>query len=392
VTSATNTVSRVLHGTGRPLRRLVSDRRGRRSRPWPSLAERFDPRHNSLSILRLVLALTVVVVHANAIGWGTQPKLGDTHLGEVAVDGFFVISGFLVIRSALGLNSLRRYLWHRALRIMPGFWVCLLVVAFVVAPLIAWLQGRSPAFVLSADQSSFDYVVRNATLLIRQWDIGLMLTDGGDEGAMNGALWTLWYEAICYVIVAVIVTIVPRKWHSAAVGTLIVTMWIYISAQTLGAVGGPEFLPRFLLLFSLGSFAWLCAHRLRFTPALLTLAAVTFAAASATLPDYRVVGAVGFAYLLLWAVVALPVRVEPPADISYGMYVYHWPVEQILVAAGATAVGLSAFTFLAIAIAGALALCSWYLIEAPSLAYKRAVWVEAPLSRLLTVRRPWLAR
>ncbi|MDQ1287137.1 MAG: hypothetical protein QG622_702 [Actinomycetota bacterium] len=331
--------------------------------------------------MRLTLALTVAVVHANAIGWGEQPKLGDTHLGEVAVDGFFVVSGFLVTRSALRLGSSRRYAWHRALRIMPGFWVCLLVVAFVAAPLIAWLQGRPPGSVLTGEQSSVGYVVRNAALMIRQWDIGGLLGAGGtDEGAMNGALWTLWYEALCYVAVAVLVALVPRRRHTVVVAATVVAMWVVVLLQTLRLAGGPEFLPRFLLAFGLGALGWLAADRIRFTPVYVILAAVTFGAGSALLPDYRVAGSAGLAYLLLWAIVALPVRIEPPADLSYGLYVYHWPVQQVLLAAGATALGLPGFVVLAVAVTALLSLASWHWVEAPALSAKNAAWVSVPLA------------
>jgi peptidoglycan/LPS O-acetylase OafA/YrhL len=140
--------------------------------------------------------------------------------------------------------------------------------------------------------------------------------------------------------------------------------------------GGPRYLPRFLLLFSLGAFGWLFADRIRFTAAGLTAAGVTLAVGGVALEDYRVVGAFGFAYLLLWAIVGLPLRYEPKADLSYGLYVYHWPVQQVLVAAGATTVGLGGFTVLALIVATLLASASWRWIEKPALSHKNARWVD----------------
>jgi hypothetical protein len=94
------------------------------------------------------------------------------------------------------------------------------------------------------------------------------------------------------------------------------------------------------------------------------------------LDDYRAIGAAGFAYLLLWVVVALPLRVEPPVDLSYGLYVYHWPVEQVLLAAGVAVFGPHGFTMLALAVAAVLAAASWRWIEKPALARKNAPWVD----------------
>jgi peptidoglycan/LPS O-acetylase OafA/YrhL len=300
-------------------------------------------------------------------------------MGELAVDGFFVVSGFLVTRSALRLRSLRRFAWHRALRILPGFWVCLVVVGFVVAPLIAWVQGRPPGVVLAGEDSAPGYVVRNAGLLMRQWDVaGLVATLGGEEIALDGALWTLWYEALCYAGLAVLVAVVPMALRRYAVAAGVAAMWLLVVAVETGTVeGAPEFLPRFALMFGLGALGWLFADRVRFTPSLVVLAAAAFGAGVLGFADYRAVGAAGFAYLLLWAVVALPVRIEPRGDLSYGMYVYHWPVQQVLVAAGATALGLQAFTLLALGLAAGAAALSWCFVERPALACKDARWVDA---------------
>jgi peptidoglycan/LPS O-acetylase OafA/YrhL len=374
----------------------------------PTLGQRFDPRHNSLSILRLVLAAIVALVHAQAIGWADQPRFRDTQLGDLAVDGFFVLSGFLVTRSATRLSSLRRFGWHRALRILPGFWACLVVVAFVVAPLIAWLQGRPPWIVLSGPESSFGYVTRNAALLIRQWDIADLLPDN-DEGAMDGSLWTLFFEAICYVTIGLLVAcgalrrrhpsgaavsgaapaiqglaerlrgsrFLPSVLRRHLVLALTALVWAVLVLQSSRiAVVVPEFMDRFLLLFLLGALGHVYAHRIRFPMPAVLAAAATFTAAVVLFEDYRPLGAPAFAYLFLWAMVALPVRVEPTADLSYGMYVYHWPVEQVLHAAGLAAAGRIAFTVVALAVTATVAYGSWKLVESPALRHKNAPWVE----------------
>jgi peptidoglycan/LPS O-acetylase OafA/YrhL len=344
--------------------------------PRPTLAQRFDPRRNSLSVLRLVFAAMVVVTHAGVIGWEHKPELGRTDLGELAVDGFFVVSGFLVVRSGLRLPSLRRFAWHRALRILPGFWVCLVVVAFVAAPLAAWFQGRSPLVVLSGEDSAFRYLLRNAGLLIRQWDVAAVAADNV-EHALNGSLWTLWYEALCYAAVAALIAVVPVAWRRSAIGVAVGGVWLFLVAVETGiADGGPEFLPRFGLMFGLGAMGWLFADRVRFTPTALLAAVTTLLAGMVALGDYRAMGAAGFAYLVLWAVVALPLRVEPPADLSYGLYVYHWPVQQVLVAAGATVLGPAGFTLVALGIVVVLAVASWFWVEKPALAFKNAAWVD----------------
>lgn len=373
----------------------------------PTLGQRFDPRRNSLSVLRLSLAGLVALVHAQAIGWGDQPVFGEVQVGDLAVDAFFVISGFLVTRSAVRLPTLRRFVWHRALRILPGFWVCLLVVGFLAAPLIAWLQGRSAGTVLSGPDSSFGFVARNAALQVRQWRIADLVV--GHETAMDGSLWTLYYEALCYAVVGGLVAVgvirhrrvrvskAPRHGRVVRADALLrgvahavqdvagrhlvlgVTAIVWLD-HTLGVLGvvriGPELLSRFVLLFLLGALGHLYAHRIRF-PVVLILAAVGVLIVSVVLfREYRPLGGPAFAYLFLWAVVALPLRWEPPVDLSYGTYVYHWPVAGVLAEAGLPALGRVPFTVVLLAGTGLVAYASWRWVEAPALRQKNAAWID----------------
>ncbi len=358
----------------------------------PSLATRFDPRNNALWVMRLALATIVAVVHAQQLGWQSQPTIGRTLLGDLAVDGFFVISGFLVTRSALRLGSLRRFAWHRGLRIMPGFWVCLLVTAFLTAPTVAALRGRSAGSVFAGEESAQSFVTANATLLIRQWEIagipGPLRAD-----AMNGSLWTLFYEAVCYLGVGVLFavgllgpgrrrlgTLLPDVMRRHAVLLVTGLAWLAHTVWAAGLAGGSsasaEFLPRFGLLFLLGALGHLYARQVRFPVTGVVIAVAVLAVSLAFFDAYRPLGAIPFAYLVLWLMVALPTRGEAAIDASYGMYVYHWPLTLILAEAGATVVGSVAFTALALTVTAAAAVASWYLVEAPALRRKHAAWVE----------------
>jgi peptidoglycan/LPS O-acetylase OafA/YrhL len=101
--------------------------RGRSSEGWSvglaTVEQRFDRRRNNFDSLRLFFAGLVAVAHGIAIHTGDQPQWGASTLGDFGLDGFFILSGFLVTRSYLSLGSLPRFSWHRLLRIMPAFWV-----------------------------------------------------------------------------------------------------------------------------------------------------------------------------------------------------------------------------------------------------------------------------
>ncbi len=86
----------------------------------------------------------------------------------------------------------------RARRILPGLWVCLLVTAFVIAPLGVWSAGQ-PSLSLGG---RVGYVLGNAST----W-ASVLSIDGGPQGipwpgTWNGSLWSLGHEAVCYLVVA----------------------------------------------------------------------------------------------------------------------------------------------------------------------------------------------
>lgn len=154
-----------------------------------TLAGAFNPRENALNLLRLVLAAAVIFGHAALLGGYQLPRPLMLAVSELAVDGFFAISGFLITRSWLGYPVWSRYVWHRGLRILPGFWVCLLVTALVLAPLGLLLRGQSLAGYWTAADGPLGYVWRNALLWITQPGIAGSPDWSGYPGSWNGSLW-----------------------------------------------------------------------------------------------------------------------------------------------------------------------------------------------------------
>lgn len=340
-----------------------------------------------MAALRLAFAALVAFAHAWSVGFGHQPLIGQTRVADLAVDGFFVLSGFLVARSWLRLQSFRRYAWHRFLRIMPGFWACLVVTAAVVAPLAAALAGRDASSVLTGDEPAWRYVVVNSLLPMLQYGIGgIPAPTGTGPAVLDGALWTLQYEAFAYGVLALlgIAGVLRRPRLLLALAGVV---WLVAAAESAGLipVDVPVFtnreLSRFLLMFLLGAAAHLFAHRIVLHRGLAALAAVSVLVALLTLRDYQLLGGLGFAYLCMYAAVRLPLRGNPRWDLSYGLYVYHWPVQLLLALAGATVLGEWAFAALGITLAMGLAALSWLLVEAPALRFKDVAWVDRSTRR-----------
>jgi peptidoglycan/LPS O-acetylase OafA/YrhL len=366
-----------MHGEAEPSQRRAPTRR-RWTRPR-FLSAAFDPHNNSLNAIRLVLATLVIVSHAWPIGgFGPDPRIGGVGLGEWAVAGFFAISGYLITASRVR-SPLRPYLWRRFLRIFPGLWVCLLVVGLIFAPIAALIE-RGPDHFAIADVLKF--IGGNALLDDRVGAIGGTLSAVPYPQAWDGSLWTLFYEFCCYLILGGILGLPfirrrPGPWLLALLGvSLLITILAFELNHTVPF--------RLKWLAYLGTYFWagallfIYAARVRIGAA-YAAAAVAVLVLAAVTKHVEALAAIPFAFLMLWLGTALPFqRIGRRNDISYGVYIYAFPVQQLLVLVGAQHLGVALYILLGIACTVPFALASWFSVERPAMGLKRRIRGAAP--------------
>ena len=336
-----------------------------------TLQERFDARRNNFDLIRLMLAAVVAVAHGIIMRTGSQPQFGISTLGDYALDGFFILSGFLVTRSWLTLNNFWRYAWHRALRIMPAFWVCLLVLALVVAPIAMLLEGRPLTELFTAPDSVQRFLLVNAGLMMFQYEIASIFSGNPNPLTVDGSLWTLILEAGCYCVLACIGLLGLLKRHKIVVPLFAVVLWVLATLYDVGIyVGIGDNTLRMLLVFMIGASFYLFAHKIPMNVWLAVGAAVVFVASAALLDNYRMVGAVPLAYLLLWLAAGLPKTVRLKVDVSYGLYIYHWPVQQLMMLTLLAQLPTALFVAASFLLVVPVALASWFGIERRALRRK----------------------
>ena len=356
-----------------------------------TIGQALDPKRNSLNFLRLVLAFSVVYAHASEYAWfgWRNVVVNDTSLGVIAVYGFFGISGYLIAGS-LSRNSVPRYIWQRFLRIFPAFWVCLVVTALVFGT-VAWLHQRSVHCGLSCylglHPGPVSYVYSNALLKINQ---GGVVSSGFYSHISNASLWTLFYEFLCYLFLAGLALIGIFRYRrlvlTITLGLLAILSILTFtpSLNRMFSVVHHAIMMEFLILsvvFMVGALIWLYRDVVPDSPFIAVLLAIAFVASlhlprEGNLPTFGFtassLGAFLLTYPLLWLGAHLPFhRIGSKNDYSYGVYIYAYPLTQLMLIFGAVRLGFVPFMVVNAALALAFAIASWWLIEKHALRLKR---------------------
>lgn len=349
-----------------------------------TIAQRFDPRHNSLNFLRLAFASAVIVSHAKPLGgFGHDPAIARQTVGTWAVMGFFAISGYLIASSRMH-TRLPEFFARRVLRIYPGFVACLLATALVFAPISVAIGSGS-----FSPTSALNYVVRNLGLKVEADGIAGTLGGVPYGSAWNGSLWTLFYEFACYVAIGMLLTL-PARWRRLAV------LGAFLVSAIAGGYGAHHPLPTtadhfFSLapIFFAGSLLYLLGEHIKFDWRLgfLAIALLPF---TTELQAMQYLGAPLMAYACLWLGVVLPLsKVGSRNDISYGVYIYAFPVQRILVLLHVHHHGLAIYAIVSMLATIPFAVASWLLVERRALAWKRRLHRTSIPPRIqLGPRRP----
>lgn len=352
-----------------------------------SVADLLPTHANSFNVVRLVAALAVIVSHAYPIALGRgaiEPLAAFTPftLGQHAVNAFFVVSGLLLANSLDRDGDLLRFLAARALRIVPGLFVYGLLFALVVAPLLTPL----PLAGYFADTHALTYPFA----VLAQFDRAVpphgMFADIPYPGAVNAPLWTIPYELGAYVVLATLFGVrALRTARGAAVFVALAVIGVLTIDRIVPADSWGHYtlhqLARYALCFVLGVAAFHFRGIIRTGPVLLipTFLALLLARGTLLSPVLYIgftaqvvltVAAIDFGKLSRWA---------RRNDVSYGIYIYGWPTEQVVVSM-IPGIGVFALIVVAGSIAMVLGLLSWRVVERPALTLKPdARRVAAPM-------------
>ena len=297
---------------------------------------------DNIGLLRLIFASLVIVGHAPEMTDGMRLREPLTRLfhtlslGELAVDAFFLISGYLIANSWTRTQSLRRYLARRWLRIFPAYAVAYLLCCFALGPMV----GARPL------QHLPETIARFALFAPPPGYPGQLA--GLYHPMLNGAMWTIPFEFRCYLLIALLGAsgLLYRRRTMLAITALGLAASILLTFPSLRQpldeldtklatqilVGSTYSTIRLTTIFLAGS----CFHLFKdqVLPRLAARSAAVLAVAALLLmydPHLAEAGLTVFGGLaLFW--LALKARIGPLQavndswDISYGVYLYGWPI------------------------------------------------------------------
>jgi len=334
-------------------------------------------RKNNFDFMRFLLASLVLFSHCFVLlrgNEGGEPLMrlsrGQLTLGSVAVNGFFVISGFLVAQSWARSSGLLDFAKKRVLRIYPGYALAILFCAFVASP----LGSDGSASVFSAGPLA---KIVPKIIVLSGYDPPQVFASNPVPHLTNGSLWTIRYEFLCYFVLAALALAGCLRRRLPLLGLLIAAHVAYSIPSLLGnrvawdhvlphLLGRLSLWPRFLTYFLMGVVFCRYHERIRYTwwAALVALGAVIVAVA---IPNgLKLLLPLFGSYLLFWFAFnpAIPLaRFGRWGDFSYGIYLYAFPIQQLLVQRLDTSMHPCVFFLVAMPCALVAGVLSWHLVE-----------------------------
>jgi peptidoglycan/LPS O-acetylase OafA/YrhL len=329
---------------------------------------------NNFDFIRLAAATSVLISHMFALMGRNEPMVAGNHsLGNIGLLIFFSVSGYLVAISWTRDPALFRFALRRFLRIWPALAIVLLICAFAIAPIFS----QPPHHYSPISRGTIVYLT-NLVPLHPYRELNVFA--GQPYAELNGSLWTIPIEIWCYIFLG-LAGFALRSRLSFAIPVamaLVCAYFVFVyggEARIDSANGkfGMLFLSVYLgSFFLMGSFLHLFEKSVVDNP---IVCAIVIAASAVLLffGQYMLGLWLGLPLLVIligrssWPVARDAGRF---GDFSYGIYLYAWPVQQIIVRLLGVHRPLPLMCAAALAIVLVMAFFSWRLIEKRALRMK----------------------
>jgi peptidoglycan/LPS O-acetylase OafA/YrhL len=345
---------------------------------------------NNFDFLRLMFALFVIVTHSYPLTGVTEcdflcqitgNQLSFSYLG---VRGFFIISGFLIFQSLSRSQTLKQFYWKRFLRLIPA-----LAVVLFITPLLAYFvyqQAGTPYFL---NKSAWFYFPLNLLIYKDYFSIDGVFENNPYPSKINGSLWTIRYEVTLYILLSVLFFIKHKPKKCIGVLGALYLILIALAFFYMEPLEKFKLILRGNYMVDLGIYfisgALLASlnfekithkNELWIITFLLTITSLVFHFFDLTKYVFLPI------IILLFGLKSTSVINQIGSsigDLSYGIYIYGFPVQQTLV--HFFELNHLSLMALSIPITFLLAFLSWHIIEKKALSFKKWIpWKPLPSS------------
>ncbi len=351
-----------------------------------------SPNANNFDFVRLAAASMVVISHSFNLLGADDPftrMIGQVSLGQLGVYIFFTLSGYLITMSLFRSRDLKTYFLKRSLRIFPALLADILISVFIWGALVTAL----PLATYFSHPETYLYL-KNVALYDIHFTLPGVFETNVFPRYVNGSLWTLPYEFICYIGVAVLFSfgLLGARQRALVIYLLLMTGGLVFFSYGFEQARFPGTTVNFESLFNLASFFgagtlfYLYGEKIVFRSSvavtLFVLWAVSFRLGAGLNMSY-----VCLPYLLFWFVFEAKIRLHNAGkygDFSYGIYIYSFPVQQTIIYY--TNGSLRAWQMILLSFAGTLPLAafSWFVVE------KKAIKLKNILFPAVKAEKPYL--
>jgi peptidoglycan/LPS O-acetylase OafA/YrhL len=336
------------------------------------IGDALSERKNNFDFIRFVAAITVVFSHSFALQ--VEPLMmytnSDLSFGRLAVGIFFIISGFLITKSYDQSNNIIKFVVARALRILPALIAVTLLSVFVIGTIFTTL----PLNDYFSNPETFRYL-KNILMHPPQWTLPEVFKNNHNP-SINAPIWSLEFEVFCYLIVAVLGVVKILRKEIVLIG--------FISLYFIPHI---QFFKQFYFASSLsielikyfmaGMLFYLFRKHIPLKKNLAIISTVMLVIGISFIEShFKLLFTVFGTYLIMY-LAFLPTKklnaFAKRGDLSYGIYIYTYPIQQMLyVGFGTLAIPSNIFTS-AICITLIVSYLSWHLIEKPALNLKNRI-------------------
>jgi peptidoglycan/LPS O-acetylase OafA/YrhL len=336
--------------------------------------------NNNLDLIRIFLASMVIFGHGPFLNgrddWWKDPVtsvFGYTYLGAVAVKLFFFISGMVVTNSLIHKKSVLHFVISRCFRLIPALLFTLLITVFVLGPILTIL----PAAGYFGDRQWIVYLCKNLAFET-QYKLPGVFENNFYPKSVNGSLWSLRYEMACYIVMLALFVIMKRldlKYLNIPILLIILDAFLPsgFSEHWLGSNPEINLLPT---AFAFGAFVAANARKLKINLAVVAVSwLIWFSARNTDKAEIILIFTLCNSILLVSSN-KLFLKLKPKHDISYGIYLWGFLIQQLIYySLGHLPVALHSIIALVISIV--LAFFSYLIIEKPFMRYGQQLNAEA---------------